>query len=142
VATIPQSFASAFVEGRYTLVVSTLFLLYFASICYLLIFKTTDIVKFLKLDKGFDQELVSFHPDSRVILSICIIVIGGIFVAEEFPNFCGQLITYIQYTPTTRWRKNPQLGKILASGFELAIGFLLVVEQRRVVDFIERRRKK
>jgi hypothetical protein len=109
--------------------------------CYYLIFKTEWVIGILKLDRGFDQETIPLNIHRSTILSISIIVIGGLLVADEIPNFFRQLFTYIQAK-----RENPQFNhKIeysLLAGFKILVGVLLIAEQRLLVNLIERQRKK
>jgi len=70
------------------------------------------------------------------VLRIFIIVLGGLFVAEEIPSFVRQCIYFYQYNHTARWNANPTLGALIASGLEIVIGILLMTEQRRIVRFI------
>src|SRR5437868_13532471 len=75
-------------EGIWTLLTIFLILIIYWFVCYYLIFKTELIIDVLHLDKGFDQETFPLNIHRSTILSISIIVIGGLLVADELPNLC------------------------------------------------------
>ena len=110
--------------------------------CWLLVFKTEWVIKFLKLERGFDQETIPLNMHHSTILSISIIVIGGWLVVNEIPNFCRQLFSYFQEKRMTYGQTNPKIQYSVVSGVKIVIGILLIAEQRLLVNLIERQRKK
>lgn len=54
----------------------------------LLIYKSDLIIKWLKLDKGFDDERIEFQNFNTVnILKLAVIVIGGLLLIHNIPAF-------------------------------------------------------
>jgi hypothetical protein len=122
---------------------STLAMLFvYGFVSYYLIFKTETIIDKLRLDSGFDQDIIPLSIHRSTILSISIIVIGGYIVAEEIPEFCRQMFAYYQEKRMTYGQANPKIQYSILSAVKIIIGFLLMAEQRKIVNFIEHKRKK
>lgn len=96
----------------------------------------------LKLDQGFDEDTISINMHRSTILSIAIVVMGGLIVADEIPNLCWRLFSYFQEKRMTYGQTNPSISFSVLSGAKIIIGILLMSEQRRIVNLIERQRKK
>jgi len=113
-----------------------------AIFCYCLIFRTEWIIRRLKLDQGFDQETIPINIHRSDILKISIIVIGGFLLVNEIPNFCWQVVSYLQEKRMTHGVTNPKIQYAVIAGIKVVIGILLIAEQRLFVNLIERQRKK
>jgi hypothetical protein len=129
-------------EAIWTLVTTLLILFAYGLVSYYLVFKTNLIIDKLKLDKGFDEEIISLNIHRSTILSISIIVIGGLLVADEIPNFCRQLFSYFQEKRMTYGQTNPTISYSIVSGAKIIIGLFLMTGQRQIVKLVERQRKK
>jgi hypothetical protein len=129
-------------EAVWTLVTTLLILFVYGLVSYYLIFKSTLIIDKLNLDKGFEVQTIPINVHRSTILSIAIIVIGGYLVADEIPNFCRQLFSYFQEKRMTHGMTNPTISYSVMSGVKIIVGFILMSEQRRIVNLIERQRKK
>src|SRR6476620_169236 len=57
----------------------------------LFLFKTEWLVEKLKLEKNFNEDRIDLNIKSSTVLTIAITVIGGLMIAESFPNFCSGL---------------------------------------------------
>jgi hypothetical protein len=128
-------------EAIWTLVTTMLILLVYVFISYFLIFKSDLIIDKLKLDTGFDQETIPLNIHRSTILSISIIVIGGLILADEIPNLCRQLFAYFQEKRMTYGQTNPNISYSVLAGAKIVIGLLLIGNQRQIVNFIEHKRK-
>jgi len=129
-------------EAIWTLVTTILILVAYGVVSFLLIFKTNYVIDILKLDQGFEEETLSLNIHRSTILSISIIVIGGLLVADELPNFCRQLFSYFQEKRMTYGQTNPSLSYSIVSGVKIIIGMILMTGQRQIVNLIDRQRKK
>jgi len=129
-------------EAIWTLVTTILILVAYGVVSFLLIFKTNYVIDILKLDQGFEEETLSLNIHRSTILSISIIVIGGLLVADELPNFCRQLFSYFQEKRMTYGQTNPSLSYSIVSAVKIIIGMILMTGQRQIVNLIERQRKK
>lgn len=128
-------------ESIWTLVITILILLAYGLVSYYLIFKSNLIIDKLKLDQGYDQETIPLNVHCSTILSISIIVIGGLIIADEIPNLCRQLFAFFQGKRMTYGQNNPSISYSVLAGAKIVIGLLLVSNQRQIVNFIELKRK-
>ena len=83
-------------EAVWNLISDGIFILFELLICYYLIFKTSWIIHKLKLTEGFDQEIIPFNIHRSTILSIAIILIGGLILVDEIPSLCRRIFTYLE----------------------------------------------
>lgn len=128
-------------EAIWTLATTVLILLVYGLVSYYLIFKSDLIIQKLKLDKGFNPETIPLNMHRSTILSISVIVIGGLIIAEEIPNLCQQLFAYFQEKRMTYGQTNPSISYSVLAGTKIIIGLLLIGNQRRIVNFIELKRR-
>ncbi len=57
----------------------------------LLIFKSDILIKWLKLDQGFDDDRIEFHNFNGInILKLAIILIGGMLIIDNLGTFLNQ----------------------------------------------------
>jgi hypothetical protein len=119
-----------------------LLILIYSFICYYLIFKTDVLVDKLKLNDSFNEETISLNIHRSTILSISIIIVGGLVLMQEIPNFIRLVYVYFQQRRLLRGEINPATGQLIVSGAQIVIGLILVGNQKMIVDFIEVRRKK
>ena len=111
-------------------------LLVYGAISYYLIFKTEWIIQKLKLENGFDESEFSLNIHRSTILRITVMVIGGLILADEIPNFCRQLYSYYMQKTMTHGL-HPTIAFLVLSVTKIIIGALLIAEQRKIVNFIE-----
>lgn len=128
-------------EALMTLCLTLLIMLIYIIVSYCLIFKTEFLIEILKLDKGFNQDTIPLNIHRSTILSISIIVIGGLLITQEIPNFCRQLFIYFQEKKLSHDQINPSITYCILSGIKILIGLILASNQKQIVDFIELKRK-
>lgn len=110
----------------------------YGYVTFLLFFRTDKILDLLKLDQGFDQDSFSFEFPKRAILTTGLIVVGGIILVGEVPNFCSTIFKAIQDKSVIHLGfVAPDWPGIIASAVKIIIGLLLLGERRRIVDFID-----
>ncbi|MFL5742927.1 MAG: hypothetical protein ACJ75B_22095 [Flavisolibacter sp.] len=125
----------------FTLVATLLMLLIYILISYYLVFKTSGIIDKLKLDHGFDQDTIPLNIHRSTVLSISIIVIGGLMVADEIPNLCRQLFVYFEEKRTTYGQNLASISYSVLAAAKIIIGLLLIGNQSKIVNLIERKRQ-
>lgn len=123
-------------------VVLLIILVFYCFIIYQLLFKTNNILDKLKLDKGFDQEEFSFNLSTSLVVTIALIVIGGVILTEEIPNFCRNVVSYFQEKSMTHGVTKPNFSYIIISAVKIILGLLIIGERKRIVEFAERRQAK
>ena len=126
-------------EGLWTFILTLFIITFYSFIIYQLLFKTNNIVDKLKLDKGFNQEEFSFNISNSLVLAIALIVIGGIILTNEIPNFFRNVFSYFQEKSLTHGMTKPNFSFIIISAVKIIIGLLIIGERKRIVEFVERR---
>lgn len=114
-------------------------ILFYGSIIYLLLFKTNILINKFKLDKGFNQEEFSFNISSTLVLKICIIVLGGIILADQIPNFCRNVFSYYQENSLTHRMSKPSYSYIIISAVKIVIGFLIIGEREMILKLVQKK---
>jgi hypothetical protein len=116
--------------------------LFYITLRYCL-FKTDWIIDKLSLDKHFTEEKFDINIHRSTILSISVIVIGGLMFVDSLPVFCRQVFSYVRQKHSFgRFGENPTTGWLIFYGAKTFIAYLLLTNSRLVVNFIERQRKK
>lgn len=115
----------------------------FYVILRLCLFKTDWIIDKLSLDKQFAEEKFEINIHRSTVLTIAIVVIGGLMFVESLPNFCLQVYHYIGQKQTFgRFGENPVTGGMIYEGIKVLISYGLMTNSRFAVNFIEKQRKK
>ena len=65
-------------------------------ILWLFVFKTSWLIDKLRLEKGFEEEKIEINVSLSSIISIAIVVIGGIMLIESLPQLCSKIYTFFQ----------------------------------------------
>ncbi len=121
-----------------------LILAVYLFITYMLLLKPDWVIDKLKLDKHFKQEIIPFNVHRTTILSIAIIVMGGLIIIDSIPLFCKQFILFFQYRQGLRNSINAKpfdYSYIIIYGVKTVIGLVLVGNQRMLVNYIEYKRR-
>lgn len=124
------------------LIVTLIAIAFYVFLIYHLLFKTNKIIDKLKLDQGFNQQEFSFNISTSLILTISLIVIGGIILIDEIPNLCRNIFSYFQEKNFMHGMTKPNYSYIVVSGVKIIIGLLIIGERKRIVEFVERRQRK
>ena len=106
------------------------------------LFKTNWIIDKLALDKHFEEEKFELNIHHTTVMSIAIIVIGGVIFIDSLPILIKVLYTYIgegQWIP--RIGEVPNVGWLIYYVIKIIIGCFLMIKHRMIVDLIERKRK-
>jgi hypothetical protein len=111
---------------------------FYVFFIYQLLFKTNNIVDKLKLDKGFNREEFSFDIPSSHVLTIALIVVGGVIVINEIPNLCRNIFFYFQEKSVSRNIAKPSYSYIIVSAVKILLALLIMGERKRIVEFAEK----
>ena len=112
------------------------------AIIYLLIFKTEFIIDLLGLDKKFGKEIIDLNIHRSIVLSISIMVVGGLILVNEIPNFINQINFYFLDRNILGKGAAAKRLYLILSGSKIFVGGLLITYQNQIVNFIELRRKR
>lgn len=125
--------------GSYITIAVCLFtLLVYAFILWLFVFKTAWLIDKLHLDKGFAEDNLALNIHHTTVLSIAIIVIGGLMLVDSLPQFCREIFNF--YQTKTIFREDPETSWLILHFFKIAIGYLLLTNSKLIAAFIEKQR--
>lgn len=102
------------------------------------IFKTDWLIDRLHLTDGFADERIELKIHRSTVLSISIIVIGGIVFIDSLPLLCKDLYLYFQQQSNSM---NPSSGWLIFYLLKSILGVLLMTYHRVIVNFVESKRK-
>jgi len=108
-------------------------ILYFL-ILRIFLFKTAWIIDKLKLDKDFEEGKLDFNVELKTILSVSIIVMGGLMFVDALPLLCKQLFVFFQQNHV--FRQNTSSAWIIFELIRTIIGLLLLTNSKVLVKFI------
>ena len=90
----------------------------------------------MHLDKGFQEDKLELNIQRSTVLTIAAIVIGGIIFVDSFPQFCLQVMRFIQQD--NLFRESPTSGWIIFYLVKTILGYLLMTNSQFVVRFIDK----
>lgn len=143
---VPQSISFlyyAFKSGDFIDVLSVvalnlvLLFVYFLII-RLCIYKTNWIINKLKLDKGFETENIELNFDSTKIISIAIIVIGGLLFIDNIPVLFREIMVFSE--DKNLFKDYPKSGWLIFYFCKAIIGYLLMTNSFRIAKLIDKQK--
>jgi len=130
------SFAVVSEIERASYVVTTLgFLILYFFILWLFVFKTHWLIDRLNLEKGFEEERINLKNDFSAIITIAIIVIGGVTFFDALPSFFQQIFVYYQ-EKSVRFMESPSASWVVVDAIKTTVGYLLMTNSRKITAFI------
>ncbi|MBA3829023.1 MAG: hypothetical protein H0X33_08810 [Taibaiella sp.] len=116
-------------------------MLLYILVVYVLIFKSSLIVKILKLAEGFESDKLDINVSLKVVLRISVIVCGATLLLNSIPGFFNSGFAYIStYRYLQILPANSNSGMI-TNGSKILIGLLLLGYQRQIATIIESKSK-
>jgi len=112
----------------------------FIIVLWLFVFMSDWIINKFKLDKGFDDEKIDLNIKRNTVLTIAVIVIGGLMFVDSLP----QLLRYIYSTfrHDELVRRDPVTPLLILYLVKTIIGYLLMTNSRFVTGFIAKHNSK
>lgn len=106
-------------------------------VIFYLLFKTALILNKLKLDQGFESDLVGFNVNRATVLSIALIITASLLLLNEIPILFKQVYTYVSQKQMLKYSGDiPDVSYILLSTSKILLGIILLVYQKIIVSFI------
>jgi cytochrome bd-type quinol oxidase subunit 2 len=144
ISVIPQFFSTvSFTDGNLNIEsLMLIWLMLFATIIvYILVirlflFKTDWIIEKLKLDKNFTEERIDLNIKSSTVLTIAIIIIGGLIITESLPNFCSRLFDFFQQKSLLK--EYHDTSWLIYYFIKIIIGYLLLTNGKNLTKYIEK----
>lgn len=122
--------------GTSGIIFTTVILLFYFYIAYMMLFKTSSIVNFLKIEQDFLDDPITFEISTRNVVVISLIVLSGLILIEEIPNFCNQAFNYYQQAQTKFPSERPSVSKLLIPGVKILLAFLIIGERSRIIQLV------
>lgn len=113
----------------------------YGVILYYCIFRTDFIIDKLRLDKNFTEEKLDLHIHRSTVLTIAIIVMGGIIFTESLPYLSRAVFTYIQQRGM-EFTENSNNAWFIFYAVKAFAGLFMLAKSRLIINFIEQQRKK
>lgn len=106
-------------------------------ILWLFVFKTSWLVDKLHLEKGFQEERIELDIQFSNVLTIAIIVIGGIMLVNSLPQLCKQIFSYFQMKSFSN--ESQATGWIILYSIQTVLGYLLMANSKPISNFIAKK---
>ena len=144
ISIIPQFFTTlSFTNGSLNLEsLLLIWLMLFGSIfIYFLIirvflFKTNWIIEKLKLENNFTEERIDLKIKSSTVLTIAIIVFGGMILVDSLPSFFSRLFDFFQQKSLLKDYNHTSW--LIYYFIKIIIGYLLLTNGKNLTKYIEK----
>ena len=132
-----------FISGVLFFIGILLTLIIYFLIAWLLIVKTDWIVQKIIRDDRLEADFTTFKIHRSAVLTISIIVIGGLTLIDVLPRFIKDLYDYnIKSQNFREFVPGVKFDYLILSFIKILIGLYLIYYNRFVVNLIEKKRKK
>lgn len=116
--------------------------LFFIAIIRYCLFKTDRTIAKLRLTRGLPEDTIEVNIHRSSLLSIAVIVLGGVMLADGLPSLLYNIFDYIQREETAlKFTENRATPYLIANLLKVVIGYFMMSDNRLVVNFIERKRR-
>jgi hypothetical protein len=147
---LPSLFSSIIVTGSqdkgslFSVISASIFLaLFFIAIVRYCLFQTERVIEKLHLDKGFTEEKIEVNIHRSSLLTIIIVILGGLMLADALPLLVYDLFLYFQHAEAYKgFTDNRESPYLVTNLLKVVIGYFMATESRLLVNFIERKRRK
>jgi hypothetical protein len=116
----------------------SLSVIFYFFILWLFVFKTSWLIDKLRLEKGFEEESIVFKNDFSAIVTVAVIVIGGIMLIDALPELCKRVFVYYQ-EKSIHFKESPTTAWIIVYVIKAIIGYLLMTNSKQITGFIYRK---
>jgi len=145
ISLIPQFFTTlGFTNGKLDIegLLIIWLVLFLAIIVYILIirlflFKTDWVIEKLQLEKNFTEERIDLNIKTATILTIAIIVMGGLILVESLPSFCSGLLDYYQQKSLSQEYQSTYW--LIYHFIKIIIAHLLLTNAKKLASLIEKK---
>lgn len=139
---VPQTLSSfVFLEEFMVILIALGSLFLFAFFCFILFFKVDLIIDKLKLDKGFDDEVIMMgNLDSSSILKLAIVVIGGFLVIEHVPSFLYHIVNAFKKEVSVFEIDSQKVDyyNLSVSLINIFLGYVLITNYKTIANYLNK----
>ncbi len=107
----------------------------YSIIIRLFLFKTDWIIKNLKLNQNYSEDKIDINVKSSSVITISIIIIGGMTVVDSVPNLLSEILKFLQQK--ILFKDYPKLNWIIFELLKCIFGYLLVTKSKMITKYIE-----
>ena len=108
---------------------------------YLVINFTDSIIRFLKLDSGFDDDKIVFgNLNNQSLYKIAIVLIGGFLMVDTFPRIILDLVNSFKILVSNNQLFNQETDYywVIIRVFNLVIGYVLITSASKIAKFLDK----
>ena len=108
---------------------------------YLVINFTDNIISFLKLDSGFDDDKIVFgNLNNQSIYKIAIVLLAGFLMVDTFPRIILDLVNSFKILVSNNQLFNHDADYYwgIIRVFNLVIGYLLITNASKIAKFLDK----
>lgn len=117
----------------FSVILSTITL--YVVILWLFVYKTAWLIQKLRLEDGFTKDKIELNLNYTSILTIAIIVIGGLIFVDSLPMFCQETFNY--FKQKRMFDEEFSSGWIFFYLVKTLIAYLAMTNSRWIVKFFE-----
>jgi hypothetical protein len=109
---------------------------------YMLIFRTDAVLNLILKNDSFEpSEFSRLQIHRSAILSICVIVTGGLLVIDSIPSLAFQFWAVYHSKSLFFYSENFGYNGVLIAGTRFFLGILMMYYQKIIVLWIDKRRR-
>ena len=117
-----------------TLFSSILIIVIYLAVISTFLFKSSWLIDTLKLEKHSKVEKLNIELKPSAIITIAIIIVGGLIFINGFSSLCKSLFDY--FTQKNLQNHNPTISWIIFNSVKTLIGYLLMTNSKVFVNYI------
>lgn len=116
------------------IVITVISITLYVGLVRLLLFQTYSVIDKLKLASSITEQRVNLNFETQNVISISIIIIGGIAFIDSVPQLVG---TSIEFFKQNKLLKDyPQIGWIIFYALKSLIAYLMITNNKAITNFI------
>lgn len=119
-----------------SLVYSTLILALYLIIILIFIFKSSWIVEKLRLCKNTESETLNIDLKISSIITIAVIIVGGIIFVNGFSLLCKSLYDYFKQNNLPNY--NSKVAWIIFNSIKALLGYLIMTNSKIFANYISK----
>ena len=146
---LPQLFSSLYyiwdgsaVGGAWMFFSTIITMIIYSILIVYLVLHTNWMIDKLELDRGFDEEDLSFTVHRSTVLHIVIMLVGLLIIITALPHFFRSLYVYFTQIKNSFGSVAPDKSYLLLYAIELILGILLMIYRKFLVNYMELERRK
>jgi hypothetical protein len=100
----------------------------------LFVFRTTWLIDRLKLEDGFEEKRIEVDLRYNTILSIAIVIVGGMWFVQNLTDFVRELVSYFQNRAMVN--ESSSTPWLIYYAMSTVLGYVVLTNSQPIVKFI------